>query len=116
LREFYDGNNKTIVWAHNTHIGDARATTMAAQGQRNIGQLARQSLGHSKVFSLGFSTYYGEVMAGSRWGATPEVMTIPKARQDSLEAHLAEHDNKRFLLLFDNDDKFPTLRQPIGHR
>ena len=81
-----------IVWAHNTHIGDARATGMAGRGEVNIGQLARESLGRDVVFSLGFATHRGRVIAGREWGGARETMTLPPGTPGSLEAIL----NARF--------------------
>src|SRR5205814_1429842 len=57
---------KTVVWAHNSHLGDARATGMAVQGEVNLGQLARERW-NNNVFLLGFTTHSGEVTAASRW-------------------------------------------------
>jgi erythromycin esterase-like protein len=54
---------KVVVWAHNSHVGDARATEMGAGGELNIGQLCRQRYGGEGVFILGFSTYTGSVTA-----------------------------------------------------
>jgi erythromycin esterase-like protein len=60
------GQGKVIVWAHNSHLGDARATEMGEHGEVNVGQLARERFG--SVFSIGFSTCSGEVTAASDWG------------------------------------------------
>ncbi len=73
------GENSGIVWAHNTHIGDAEYTSMRNTGQKNIGQLTREGLGNDNVFLIGFTTYEGKVMAGSSWGAPMKEMTIPPA-------------------------------------
>lgn len=58
---------KIIVWAHNSHLGDARATEMGDAGELNLGQLVRQRYGHEALL-LGFMTYYGAVCAASWWG------------------------------------------------
>lgn len=74
---------KVIVWAHNSHLGDARATDMGEQGEVNLGQLARERFG--SVFSIGFSTWSGEVTAASDWGAPAERKRVRPALPGSYE-------------------------------
>ncbi len=69
-----------IVWEHNTHIGDARYTDMARSGMVNVGQLAREERGDEDVVLVGFGSYRGSVIAGARWGAPMQRMTVPPAR------------------------------------
>jgi erythromycin esterase-like protein len=105
---------KGIVWAHNTHVGDARATDMAAAGMVNIGQLARERWGADAV-AVGFSTYEGGVIAGRSWGAPMERMPVPSARSDSTEAALHEAgDGGDALVLL--DQPHGTLSRRYGHR
>jgi erythromycin esterase-like protein len=85
LLEYHGKGSRAVVWAHNTHIGDARATLMAAQGMVNIGQLAREKLGEHNVVLVGFGSYEGSVIAGSQWGAPMQVMPVPPARRGSWE-------------------------------
>ena len=92
LLERHGDGSRGIVWAHNTHIGDARATAMAARREVNIGHLARESLGRDAVFSLGFATHRGRVIAGREWGGPRAEMEIPPGAPGSLEALL----NDRF--------------------
>ncbi len=82
--------SRGIVWEHNTHIGDARATDMAAGGMVNVGQLAREKYGDDDVLLVGFSSYEGTVIAGRWWGAPMEVMHVPRARRGSWEDILHE--------------------------
>jgi erythromycin esterase-like protein len=63
---------KALVWAHNTHIGDGRATPMHAEKMINIGQLARQQYGNDNVYLIGFSGYAGTVNAPSASSTIPE--------------------------------------------
>jgi erythromycin esterase len=112
----YGADAKGIVWAHNTHIGDARATAMAPQGQRNIGQIARQRLGQEEVFAVGFGTHRGSVMAGQSWGAQQLVMDVPPAREGSLEDLLHRTEKSQFMLLFSDPEEFGALLTPLGHR
>jgi erythromycin esterase-like protein len=57
---------KVVMWAHNSHVGDARATDMAARGELNLGQLMRQRHG-DRAFLVGFLTHEGTVMAAPQW-------------------------------------------------
>ena len=110
-------DSRAIVWAHNTHIGDARATTMADQRQRNIGQLAREAFGADQVFAIGFSTGSGEVYAGREWGAEPEVMTIPAPREGSLEDRLANaHPEGRVFVFGELDADDPDIAELFHQR
>ena len=76
---------KVVVWAHNSHLGDARATEMGERGELNVGQLVRQRYGRSS-FSIGFSTYTGTVTAASDWGAPAERKRVRPALPNSYEA------------------------------
>jgi erythromycin esterase-like protein len=81
------GHSKVVVWEHNSHIGDARATAMSHRGEFNIGQLVRQRHG-SESFLIGFSTYDGSVTAATDWGNQPERMRVNPALDESHEALL----------------------------
>lgn len=85
LLERYGPHSKAIVWAHNTHIGDYRATDMEAQGKVNLGGLARQKWGDGNVALVGFGTYKGEVIASRAWGGPIERMMVPPGQIGSLE-------------------------------
>jgi erythromycin esterase-like protein len=78
---------KVVVWAHNSHVGDARATSMRARGELNIGQLARERYGDDALL-IGFSTNAGHVTAASDWGGPTERKRVRSARPDSHEAML----------------------------
>jgi erythromycin esterase len=108
LLHFHGNNSKGIVWEHNTHIGDARATDMRRANMINIGQLAREKYGEEKVYLAGFGSYKGSVMAGETWGAPMMKMTVPKARQGSVEEYLHDKKAGNCYLLFaeEKDDKF----------
>jgi len=89
---------KIVVWEHNSHIGDARATAMGAMGEWNVGQLARQRFGDDAVL-VGFSTYHGTVTAASDWDAPAQRKRVRPGLPGSFEAlfHGAEANN--FLLV-----------------
>ncbi|WP_296676833.1 erythromycin esterase family protein [Novosphingobium sp.] len=76
---------RAIVWAHNSHIGNAAATAMGWNGEFNIGELTRRSYGDQAVL-IGFGTDRGTVAAASDWGGTMQVMKVQPARDDSWEA------------------------------
>jgi erythromycin esterase len=115
LLDHYGPDAAGIVWAHNTHIGDARATPMATSGEVNIGQLARQRWGEEKVFSLGITTHRGTVKAGRTWGGERHKMTIPHAAKGSLEAILDDLFPQGALLQFAEAPP-QASSQPIPHR
>jgi erythromycin esterase-like protein len=75
---------KAIVWAHNSHIGNASATSMGWAGEFNIGELCRTAFGHDAV-AVGLSTDRGTVAAASNWDEPMEVKTVLPARPDSYE-------------------------------
>ncbi|WP_230530963.1 erythromycin esterase family protein [Microvirga roseola] len=77
-------NAKAIIWAHNSHIGDASATAMGWQGEFNIGELCRKAYRDEAVL-IGFGTDRGTVAAASDWGEPMEVKTVLPARSDSHE-------------------------------
>ncbi len=87
-------SSKVVVWAHNSHIGDARATQMSARGEFNLGQLARQYYGDS-AYLIGFGTDHGTVAAASEWGGPMEVKQIQPSHIDSYEYlfHQVKTDN-----------------------
>ncbi len=75
---------KAVVWAHNSHVGNAAATGMGWRGQFNIGELARIAYGDGAVL-VGFGTDTGTVAAASDWGADMEIKSVRPARADSYE-------------------------------
>lgn len=79
-----NGPPKIVVWAHNSHVGDARATDRTRYGEFNIGQLAREYLG-AAVRLVGFTTFDGTVTAASDWGAAASRMDVRPALQGSVE-------------------------------
>ncbi|WP_192034630.1 erythromycin esterase family protein [Halomonas sp. YLGW01] len=93
------GMGKVVVWAHNSHLGDARATEMGrARGQHNIGQLARQRFGAERVLLVGFTTYTGHVAAARDWDGPVEHRWVRPARQDSYEGLFHQSGLDRFYL------------------
>jgi erythromycin esterase len=106
LMNFHGQNAKGIVWEHNTHIGDARATGMSDAGMINIGQLAREEYGNENVYLAGFASYEGTVIGGEVWGAPMQVMQVPQARSNSIEAMLHnESAGDRYILFSETQDE-----------
>ena len=116
LKIKYGVSAKSIIWAHNTHVGDARATEMVNSGLVNIGQLLRERHGDESVFIVGFGTYQGSVIAGLNWGDSASVLTIPPARKGSLEDFLASKKDSNFFIFLDNSWQETVLAENLGHR
>ena len=92
---------KAVLWEHNSHLGDARATDMTRRGEVNVGQLVREQYGEDAVL-IGFTTYSGTVTAASDWGAPYERKTVRPALPGSFEWLFHSIDVPRFSLLLDN--------------
>jgi protein-L-isoaspartate(D-aspartate) O-methyltransferase len=84
VQGFHRPDNKAIVWAHNSHVGNAAATEMSARGEINIGQLCREEFGDS-VYSIGFGTDSGTVAAASDWDGPMEVKEVQPSQRGSYE-------------------------------
>jgi erythromycin esterase-like protein len=103
---------KIVVWAHNSHLGDARATEMGQRGELNLGQLIRQRHGKSATL-VGFSTYTGTVTAASGWDGPAERKHVRPALPNSYEALFHETGVPNFLLpLGGNQRAAVLLREP----
>jgi erythromycin esterase-like protein len=103
------GSAKVVVWAHNSHLGDARATQMGREGEMNLGQLVRER--HpGAAFLVGFSTHTGTVTAASDWGAPAERKKVRPSLPGSCERLFHDTGRDRFLLLAPKD--IPALQRP----
>ena len=96
-------SSKAVVWAHNSHIGDSRATEMSAQGEVNLGQHVRETYGDN-AYLIGFGTDHGTVAAATKWGAPVKVMQVRPSHSDSYERLCHDVKTDNFLL---------PLRNPI---
>lgn len=102
---------KLVVWEHNSHLGDARATDMGQAGEWNVGQLVRERYGKDAIL-VGFTTYTGTVTAASNWGDPPELKQVRPALPDSYEALFHHTGLPQFLLnLRDHHAAINGLRQ-----
>ena len=102
---------RIVVWAHNSHVGDARATQMGQSGELNIGQLARERWGR-EVTLVGFTTHHGTVMAASEWDAPAERKRVRPSAPRSYEALFHAVGIERFFLdVSGNRDVVAALRE-----
>ena len=101
---------RIVVWAHNSHVGDARATEVWADGQLTLGQLVRQRYGDESRL-IGFSTYAGTVTAASDWGGVAERKAVVPALNGSIEELLHETGRSSFLV---SADLRPEAADPLG--
>jgi erythromycin esterase-like protein len=93
-----DGYAKIAVWAHNSHLGDARATEMGRRGELNLGELVRE-LHPRECVNIGFSTYMGTVTAASDWDAPAETKSVRPGLPSSYEDLFHSTGSPRFLLM-----------------
>ena len=118
LEALYPGA-KIVVWAHNSHLGDARATDMGRFGEVNVGQLVRETYGHEALL-VGFTTYDGTVTAASDWGGAAERKRVRPAMDGSYEAFFHDVGLPRFFLDLRHDAGVrealtrPRLERAIG--
>jgi erythromycin esterase-like protein len=111
---------KIVVWAHNSHLGDARATEMGSRREEwNLGQLARQFY-KNQTCSIGFTTDHGTVTAATDWGGKAERKRVRQSHPGSVEELFHATDLARFLLIFEKDAHLksalsvPLLERAIG--
>jgi erythromycin esterase-like protein len=102
------GRSKVVVWAHNSHLGDARATEMNRRGELNVGQLVRQRFAGNS-FALGFSTYFGAVTAASNWGEPAKRKRVRPALAGSYEELFHATGIPRFWINLREDNEATSL-------
>ena len=111
------GPGKVAVWAHNTHVGDARATDMSLRGELNIGQLLRSENGE-RAFLVGFLTHSGTVMAAPEWDAPGRVYTLRPALPESYAGLFHASGLRRQLLMLRGQTEGPLagprLERAVG--
>jgi erythromycin esterase-like protein len=103
---------RIVVWEHNSHIGDARATSMGDMGEWNVGQLARERFGNEAVL-VGFSTYTGTVTAASDWDAPAERKRVRPGLPGSIEALFHGVGTPDFLLNMRGDAAVAQALQDV---
>ncbi|PGH30171.1 hypothetical protein GX50_07071 [[Emmonsia] crescens] len=108
-------SSKAVVWAHNSHIGDARYTSMGTRrGELNIGQLCREKLGQGNVALVGCCTHTGTVAAAHDWDEDVQVMEVNPSRSDSWEYVAHETGIPSFLLDLRPNHADPDLRRALA--
>jgi erythromycin esterase-like protein len=107
----HGGQTKVVVWAHNSHLGDARATEQGQEGELNLGQLVRERYDDAAVL-VGFSTYTGTVTAASDWDAPPERKRVRPGLPGSYEQLFHDLGVDRFLLRLREEKELASLLQP----
>jgi erythromycin esterase-like protein len=106
---------KVVVWAHNSHLGDARATEMSRAGEWNVGQLVRERAGAEAAWLVGFTTYTGTVTAAYEWDGEAECRQVKVARRDSYEDLFHRTRLDRFYLPM-QEEAARVLRDPLLER
>lgn len=109
-------NAKIVVWEHNSHLGDARATEMGRRGEWNVGQLSR-GIWSKDAFLIGFTTYSGTVTAATDWGGPAERKRVRPALPGSFESLFHETQLERFFLLMpEGSHSSAALGEPLLER
>jgi len=117
LLDFHGPRSKVVLWAHNTHIGDARATDMVDEGMFNIGEIARIRHHRKGVVLVGFGSYQGTVLAARQWGAPMQIMEMPEARRGSWEYYMHKAGEGDKLLILDGMvDNILMMEHHFPHR
>jgi erythromycin esterase len=116
LLDLYGPSSRGIVWAHNTHVGDAAGSNMAMLQQTNIGRLAREALGRENVAIVGFSTNHGTVVAGPQGNGPRLVMDVDPPPRFALEELMMLASDEPFLFIVDDVRDLPGIEHSRGHR
>lgn len=113
LLEFYGPESRAVIWAHNSHIGDAAATEMSSRGEYNLGHLCRKEFG-AKAYLIGFGTHDGQVAAASAWDEPMEIKTLTPSLPQSYEHLCHESGVSAFMLNLRGaaEDLAMALRKP----
>jgi erythromycin esterase-like protein len=102
---------KVVVWAHNSHLGDARATEMGRRGELNVGQLCRERW-TGQVVNIGFTTHTGTVTAAHTWGDAAQRMNVNPSMAGSYERLFHDVGLPQFLLTFRDSPEAAALLTP----
>ncbi|HEX9986119.1 MAG TPA: erythromycin esterase family protein [Thermoanaerobaculia bacterium] len=111
-----NGRDHIIVWAHNSHVGDARATSVSRHGEWNMGQLVRERWPRGSSFSLGFTTHTGTVMAAHEWGGSPALQQLNPSLPGSHGRILHDTGIPAFLLILGEVEGSGLTRNPRQQR
>jgi len=114
LLDFHGPEARAVVWAHNSHMGDAAATDMGNRGEINVGHLCRKEFG-DQSYLIGFGTHHGTVAAASDWGAPMEIKRVRPSHPESYERLCHESGLNAFLMPL-NDPKHKLVRELLRPR
>jgi erythromycin esterase-like protein len=109
------GSARAVVWAHNSHLGDARATDMNAIGELNLGQLVREAYG-DRARLIGFTTHTGTVTAATDWDQPAQRRRVRPSLERSYERLFHDTDLERFVLMLDDTDVRTAVAGPLLER
>lgn len=113
LLSYFGSNKKIVVWAHNSHIGNAVATEMYSHGEINIGHLCKEYFGNSS-YHIGFGTHTGTVAAAHNWGDEMQVMPVNDSRYDSYENLCYQSNIPAFTLPLSTKDSGKKLKELLS--
>ena len=116
LLNFYGNKSKAIIWIHNGHAGNAHYSDMSASGYTSVGEILKKEMGNDKVFSVGFGTNKGSVLAGYYWNAPLQKIEVPPARTGSWENILHELNTDDKIILSKELKNNRSLNQWIAVR
>ncbi|HSK72267.1 MAG TPA: erythromycin esterase family protein [Pyrinomonadaceae bacterium] len=114
--ETQDLPSKIIVWAHNSHLGDASATDMSERGEWNVGQLAREKFGRENVRLIGFTTHTGTVTAATNWDEPAQLKRVRPGMKDSYELLFHQTEIPRFFLNLHDKKLRAAINKPLLER
>ena len=116
LEKHLGADSKIVLWEHNSHLGDARATEMSRRGEWNVGQLVREIYADAS-YLVGFTTYDGTVTAATNWGDAAERKRVRSALSGSVEDLFHRVGQDRFYLTFAGNEQLQeALRRPMLER
>ena len=113
LLSYYGPDTKAVVWAHNSHIGNALATEMYSRGEINIGHLCKEHFGE-KSYHIGFGTHTGTVAAAHNWGDDMEIMKVNESLSNSYENLCHKTQISSFTLPLKEKHSGKTLRKLLN--
>jgi protein-L-isoaspartate(D-aspartate) O-methyltransferase len=111
LLSFYGPESRGIVWEHNSHVGNAKATEMSARGELNVGELCREKFGN-RAYIVGFGTDRGTVAAASNWDEPMQRMRVRPSHAESYERLFHESGVSAFALHL-RDPRRPAIREEL---
>jgi erythromycin esterase-like protein len=116
LLNFYGPKSKAVIWVHNGHAGDTRYSSVSSSGYVNLAEILRNTLSRKKIFSVGFGTYKGTVMAGYTWNAPVQKQIVLPAKEGSWEYLLHKSSSQNKIILSKNIMDNKTLNNWIEFR